>query len=509
MKRMERAEALSYTLSLANEYVREHAPLSDRKKRPSYHLTPEIGWMNDPNGFCTFGGAYHLFWQYNPFDVKWDSMYWGHAVTKDFVKWEYLPIALAPNKPYDWGCGCFSGSAREENGKLYIMYTGVNEDEAQQQCLACSEDGIKFEKYKRNPVIPSSKLPETYPVKEFRDPFLFHRGDRYYALVGTKTDMCGNIVLFRSKDMKHWKFVGALFEGDEGGLNRGVYECPAIFEADGKDVLMYSAQFLPSDGERFINIHSCVYLVGKLDLASGKFYADYMGETDGGFDFYAPQTLKALDGRTIMIAWMQMWDRDYVTASEGYVGSMILPRELFLKNGKLYQKPVREIEAYRKGEKHVSDFTLNDEELAVSDFDGTQQEIQFDLEPDSAERAGIKVFVGKDCALVIRYDRIAGTVTLDRGGCGAIIRGAFPETNFATRSIRISPDGNGRLTFRILLDKTGVEVFINGGEATMTANAYPAQGADGVSFFAENGSARFLNAVGYYIEVNQEKRGII
>ena len=54
MKRTERAEALSYTLSLANEYVREHAPLSDKSKRPSYHLTPEIGWMNDPNGFCSF-----------------------------------------------------------------------------------------------------------------------------------------------------------------------------------------------------------------------------------------------------------------------------------------------------------------------------------------------------------------------------------------------------------------------------------------------------------------------
>ena len=103
MKRTERAEALSYTLSLANEYVREHAQLLDRSKRPSYHLTPEIGWMNDPNGFCAFGGKYHLFWQYNPFAVKWDTIYWGHAATKDFVKWDYLPIALAHDKPYDCG----------------------------------------------------------------------------------------------------------------------------------------------------------------------------------------------------------------------------------------------------------------------------------------------------------------------------------------------------------------------------------------------------------------------
>lgn len=501
MKRTERAEALSYTLSLANEYVREHAPLSDRGKRPSYHLTPEIGWMNDPNGFCSFGGKYHLFWQYNPFEAKWNSMYWGHATTLDFVKWEYLPIALAPDKPYDWGYGCFSGSAWVENGKVFLMYTGVDEDAVQQQCLAYSRDGLHFEKYERNPVIPSSKLPENYPINEFRDPFLFHRGDRYYALVGTKTELCGNILLFRSKDMKRWKYVGALFDGDEGGLNRGVYECPSMFETDGKDVLMYSAQFLPTDGKRFVNIHSSIYLVGKLDLASGKFHAEYMGETDGGFDFYAPQTIKTSDGRTVMTAWMQMWDRDYVTAPEGFVGSMILPRELFLKNGKLCQRPVREIEAYRKEEKRVPDFSLDDGKNDVPCLSGTKEEISFALETGTAVKAGVRVFVGEGCALSVYYDRKAGTVTLDRGECGKVIRGSFPETNFVTRSVQVTPDSKGVLTFRLFLDKTGVEVFVNDGEAVMTANVYPDRDAEGVIFFAEGGSAHFRDVVGYEIEV--------
>ncbi len=501
MKRTERAEALSYTLSLANEYVREHAPLSDKSKRPSYHLTPEIGWMNDPNGFCSFGGKYHLFWQYNPFEPKWNSMYWGHAATEDFVKWEYLPVALAPDKPYDWGYGCFSGSARAEDGKLYLLYTGVDENAVQQQCLAFSSDGVHFEKYERNPVIPSSKLPEVYPIKEFRDPFLFRRGDRYYALIGTKTELCGNILLYRSKDMKRWKYVGALFGGDEGGLNKGVYECPALFEADGKDVLMYSAQFLPSDGNRFVNIHSSVYLVGKLDLTSGKFNADYMGETDGGFDFYALQTVTAADGRTVMTAWMQMWDRDYVTESDGFVGSMILPRELVLKDGKLYQYPVREIENYRREERRVPDLVLDEEEKKISALRGTQKEIQFKLDTGTAERAGIRVFSGKDCALSVYYDRKAGTVTLDRGTCGKLIRGAFPETNFATRSVRIASDGNGVLSFRLFLDRTGAEVFLNDGAATITANVYPDREAENASFFAEGGSARFFGVVGYEIEV--------
>ncbi len=500
MKQTERAKALSYTLALANEYVKEHAPLLDRSKRPSYHLTPEIGWMNDPNGFCRFQGQYHLFWQYNPFSPKWNTMYWGHAVSHDLVKWSYLPIALAPDKPYDWGYGCFSGTAYEENGMLHLMYTCVDEDAVQQQALAVSEDGIHFTKYERNPVLPVSKVPEIFPVKEFRDPFLFRQGDRYYALIGTKTDTCGNIALYRSINMKRWKYVGKLFEGDEGGLNRGAYECPALLRLADKDVLLYSAQFLPTDGERFVNIHSAVYAVGSLDIATGKFTTESIGEVDGGFDFYAPQTVVSEDGRHILIAWMQMWDRDYVTAPEGYVGKMTLPRECSLVNGKLRQVPIREIEAYRQNKCEAADFMLEDGEQKIEDFAGTKTEISFTLKIGTAGRAGIKLFQGVGCELSVYYDRIRSCVTLDRGNCGAVIQGAFPETDFRTRSVAISPDGD-ELRFRIFLDQTGVEVFLNGGDAVMSANANPEDGAESVSFFAEDGNAQIKDAVKYDIIV--------
>ena len=68
---------------------------------------------------------------------------------------------------------------------------------------------------------------------------------------------------------------------------------------------------------------------------------------DYGIDFYAPQTLKALDGRRVMIAWLQNWDtaRSH-PITDRICGQMTLPRELSIRDGRLIQQPVREIENY-------------------------------------------------------------------------------------------------------------------------------------------------------------------
>lgn len=499
MKPTRRAIRLSHALLKANEYIQTNAYKADRSLRPTYHLTPLIGWMNDPNGFCRFNGAYHLFWQYNPYDAKWDTMHWGHAISYDLVRWQHMPVALAPDKPYDWGYGCFSGTAIEVDGKLCVMYTCVDEDAVQQQALAFSQDGIHFEKYERNPTLPASKVPEKYPVKDIRDPYLFHSGDRYYALLGTKTEECGNILLYRSIDLKRWKFVGPLFEGTEGGKNKGVYECPSLWRTGDKDVLFYSAQFLPTDGERFVNIHSVVYMVGKLDIATGKFKTEYMGEVDAGFDFYAPQIIQSEDGRTLMTAWMQMWDRDYPTAQTGYVGGMILPRELLLEDGKLIQRPIREIESYRQNKAEVKDLQIS-EETPLPDFRGACTELQFTIDVNDAAQAGVKLFCGEDSYLSIVYDKSSDTLCLDRGNCGPVIKGSDPETDFCTRKVKADIK-DGKIDLRVFLDNTCVEVFLNGGRATLTANVYPPRGADGVALFATGGTARLIQGTKYDIVV--------
>ena len=144
----------------ANQYIEKYRALAAKSsKQPILHFTPSLGWMNDPNGLIFFKGEYHLFYQYHPYQTKWHQMYWGHAVSSDLITWQELPIALAPSEEYENSPdgGCFSGTALEHEGTLYLFYTAVAKNAAgqliQKQCVAMSEDGRHYSKYENNPII--------------------------------------------------------------------------------------------------------------------------------------------------------------------------------------------------------------------------------------------------------------------------------------------------------------------------------------------------------------------
>ena len=120
------------------------------KVRPLFHVTPPVGWVNDPNGFSVYQGKVHLFYQYHPYSTGWGPMHWGHQVTEDFVRWHECPAALAPDKSYD-SEGCFSGSGIETDEGHVLVYTGVTKEKdgkgnIQNQCIAIG-DGINYKKY--------------------------------------------------------------------------------------------------------------------------------------------------------------------------------------------------------------------------------------------------------------------------------------------------------------------------------------------------------------------------
>ena len=150
---------MSEKLQKARQYEEISEKQISAEQRPEFHLSPRIGWMNDPNGFTYYNGKYHMFYQYHPYNTNWGPMHWGHAVSEDLLHWEYLPAALAPDQEYDQN-GCFSGSALTlPNGRQLLMYTGVKLEEQpdgkirdiQVQCLATG-DGLNYEKYDKGKI---------------------------------------------------------------------------------------------------------------------------------------------------------------------------------------------------------------------------------------------------------------------------------------------------------------------------------------------------------------------
>lgn len=486
------------TVERANAFIKEHSGRTKGRYRPRYHACVPVGWANDPNGLIFFGGMAHLFCQYNPYHPDWESMHWGHFVSRDLIRWEFLPVALAPDQRYDCGGGCFSGTAIEHEGKLLLMYTGVAED-VQQQCIAVSDDGVTFEKAASNPVIPASLLPEGCSGRDFRDPKVFKWEGIFYCITGVRDGEWGNLLLFRSPDFLEWSFVGRLLSPETDGIFvDGVCECPDYLEADGKELLLFCAMSYPEREGRFQNVHSSLYMTGHLDLLSGRFVPETRGELDGGFDFYAPQTMRLPNGRRVLIAWKQMWGRTIPTAKDGWAGSFTLPRELHILDGTLFQTPVKEIEIYRCGEVSYRDILLFNERIRLAGIEGTVLELDAVFSLGSARRAGVVLFQGEKHETLVFYDAEAGRVVFDRSRSGADQRGSEKESN--VRVLPLSPE-DGIVSFRIFLDVSSAEVFLNDGKGVMTGNIYADEGDTGISFFAEGGEATLLSVKKYDLKL--------
>ena len=513
--------------------------------RQIYHANVPAGWANDPNGTIYYQGKAHMFYQHYPHDSKWGIMHWGHMTTEDFIHWEVLPIALIPEEEYEVLCGCCSGSAIEKDGKLYLMYTAAQPD-LQRQCLAVSEDGIHFQKDEKNPVIDASMLHKEVAEADFRDPRMFEKDGVYYLIAGTRildsdmirrreasgsaamlqkaeeklerpvrspsigdvsggdpeVDGYGNLILLKSSDLHTWEYVGKLlYRQDDVDKEYyrldGVYECPDYLVIDGEEVLISSPQNLPQMGYAYQNLHSSIYMTGHLNLEDGHFEIRHIGEIDCGFDFYAAQTLQTPDKRVIMLAWKEMWDRSYPTQEEGWVGSYTLPRELHMRNGRLVQVPVREIEDYRKNEIKVDRLMTTDQSIVAPGIEGNVVELSFTTKPGDAVCCGIKVFKGKEHQTVIVYDKEQGIIRVDRSQSGDSISGR--EENTVVRYCQLGD--RQQISMRVFLDVSSLEVFINEGEHVLTANVYPDPGDTGVEFFSAGGTALFEDIVKYDIVV--------
>ena len=471
---------ISKQLQKAREFEKEHIGKILPKERPAYHVTGGSGWINDPNGFSYYQGEYHVFHQYHPYSNAWGPMHWGHLVSRDLISWERRPAVMAPDTDYD-GAGCFSGSAVTlPDGRQLLMYTGVAKTldggVRQTQCLAVG-DGTDYEKYGENPVISGKDLPEGGSLADFRDPKIWQEDGRYYA-VATNALADGNsaILLYESEDAFHWKYAGEIDRSDR--RLGGMWECPDFFQLDGKQILLVSPMAMMPEGLKYHVGHSVLCISGAYDKEKRRFTREDVQPVDGGIDFYAPQTLEAPDGRRIMIAWMQSWSNSkFPPKGFGYFGQMTVPRELSFVDGKLIQKPVRELEAYRgTGVRHEE--VVISEETSLEGVRGRVADLTVELTVDGGFREfALKVACDEDFETLVAYDAERQVLVLDRSHSGYLCDIVH------RRELAVAPV-DGKVTLRCLLDRYSLEVFINGGEQTATTTLYTRTEADEIRFSA-------------------------
>ena len=497
---------ISNALQKARDFEAQYGPHIPDEERPAFHVTPTIGWMNDPNGFSVYKGEYHLFYQYHPYSNEWGPMHWGHVKSRDLIRWERLPAALAPDQPYD-ASGCFSGGAAElPNGKQLLMYTGVQRrrdpdgflHDVQTQCAAIG-DGINYEKFAANPVLDEKDIPQGWSAIDFRDPKVWRETDgNYYAVVGDRTDDgSGAILLYRSADGLRWEYIRTL---DRCHNQYGkMWECPDFFALDGKQVLFTSPQEMMPVGLEFHAGNGTLCLIGDYDPAGKGFCRQYVQAIDYGLDFYAPQTLLTPDGRRVMIAWMQNWSTVGAKPNRcRWFGQTTVPRELSVKDGRLYQQPVRELEKYRSGRVVHRNIPVSGE-VNLPGIQGRTLDMTITVRPTGGESyRWFRIRVAKDGVheTIIRYCPSSGTVKLDR------TRSGLPHDIVHVRSFLVR-NRQGELKLRRVLDRFSLEVFVNDGEQAASAVIYTPQEADAITF--EAGSTALMDVEKYDLVFDKEE----
>ncbi|MBQ7149922.1 MAG: DUF4980 domain-containing protein [Prevotella sp.] len=415
------------------------------KWRPVYHHTPNYGWMNDPNGMFYKDGIWHLFFQLNPYGSQWENMTWGHSTSKDLIHWNYEGEAIERDA---FGT-IFSGSSVVDTsntagfGKGAIISYYTSAGQSQTQSMAYSTDnGKTFTKYAANPVLTSE-------IPDFRDPnIIWHEATKRWILIlAEKT----HVKFYSSTDLKNWTFESNF--GEEYGNHDGVWECPDIFEINGKWFILLNI----NPGGPFGG-SATQYFVGDFD--GHKFTCeDEPTETkwlDYGKDHYATVSFSnAPDGRIVVIPWMSNWQYGGQVPTTQYRSANGLPRDLssFDYKGETYLsvKPSKEVYAAfsKKATGHLSNACRVDVQLKGN--------------------ATITLSNSKGEQVVISYNAKNEKISMDRTKSGEVgFSAEFPV-------VTASPTYGKIKTLQIFIDSSSIEIFDAAGKVAMTNIVFPTE----------------------------------
>lgn len=479
--------------------------LYKEKHRPQFHYSPEEKWMNDPNGLVYFEGEYHLFYQHHPFGTTWGPMHWGHAVSKDLIHWDQLPIALSPDEHgtifsgsavVDWNdtTGFFQG----ETG-LVAIYTSHDtypgtERPRQRQSLAYSKDkGRTWEKYEGNPVLSDEN------ITDYRDPKVFwHKESNKWVMILATGQ---TVTLYTSLNLIEWEFASEF--GHQAGSHDGVWECPDLFElpVDGDEsnkrwVMLVSIGDDPSfpEGSR------TQYFVGQFD---GKTFVNENPDDttlwlDFGRDNYAGVSWSDLpeeDGRRIYIGWMSNWRYANLLPTEGWRSAMTLPRELLLISDetgvRILQRVVSEFHTLRNHTEVIEDITLESSIPYDCDLLSSLMEVSISFDKREATSFGVIIENSLQEKVIIQYDAESEKLTVDRKNAGT---SSFSDS-FATIQEATLKLENNQLHFQLLLDTSSIEIFTNDGKTVFTSLVYPNHPYNKMVLFSKKGTAHVSSLV--------------
>ncbi len=437
--------------------------------REHFHLMPPVGWLNDPNGLCQFEGVYHAFFQYSPFDAEGGVKMWGHYISDNMLDWKYQGVALYPDQPFDCH-GVYSGSALVENGKMYLYYTGnvkledgeydyIRTGREGNTVLVSSEDGIHFGHKKQ--LMRNTDYPDDLTC-HVRDPKVWKEQDTYYMVQGARTkEDVGQILIFTSKDKVNWKFKSRIESKEPFGY---MWECPDYFTIGDKKILSASVQGLEGGIWEERNVYQSGYFEVEGDILSSYKLGEYK-LWDYGFDYYAPQSFETEDGRRIHISWMGMPDCEAytnLTIADGWQHCFTLPREIYVKDGKICQRPIRELD-YKEVITKTAENKLQADSCKA-----------YDLKIDKIQNNQFCIALAEELLLEYTDGRFRMRFTDNRKTCVSAGRDCrYVETDEVTN-------------IRVIADVSSVEVFVNDGEYVFSTRYYPdkysinvqAEGAD-------------------------------
>ena len=397
--------------------------------RPQVHFSSRRGWNNDPNGLVWYNGEYHLFYQHNPFEINWENMHWGHAVSKDLVHWEELSIALSP----DTLGTMFSGSAVIDRnntagwGKdaLIAFYTAAGKKMTQNVAYS-TDSGRSFTKYEGNPILGPNRDPKVFWYEPKQIWVMVLYDDNYN-------------IIYNSRDLKKW---------EKKSIVPGFYECPEFFE-------------LPVDGnlkkKKWVMCGaSGTYMTGKFD--GEKFTPEFGKYSYSWGSQYAAQTYNNVpDGRRIQIGWGRIEHKGMP-----FNQMFLFPCELTLRTTaegvRLFCEPVKEIENL-----HEKKYSWND----ISGEEATQKliEVKSDL-----------LHVKIDAEIVHGL----GFELLFRGNSVVYFDGNYNKFNGAPYIC--NKPGIFRFNIEVILDRTSVEAYIDNGKLFISESLKNMKSDDGLAF---------------------------